>query len=233
MQARDLALIAVFAALIAALGLGGAFQVPFTEVPITAQTLGVMLAGSVLGARRGALSVVVLLVLLAVGLPLLPPSAFRPQGGLAVFTSVSAGFLLGWVPGAWLIGFLVERRPERTRGLLWIAVANVLGGIGVIYACGVPVQAWVAGVPLGKAWAGATILLPGDLIKVGVSTVLTGAVLRGYPSVMAPRRGRRRNAERADPGPLSPPSVPPPAPPEARPEAPPTEGGAASTPERR
>ena len=71
---RDLALVAAFAALIAALGVVPALQILPVGAPITAQTLGVMLAGSVLGARRGALAVTTFLVLVAAGLPLLPPS---------------------------------------------------------------------------------------------------------------------------------------------------------------
>jgi biotin transport system substrate-specific component len=191
LAARDLALIAVFAALIAALGLGGAFNVPFSEVPITAQTLGVMLAGSILGARRGALAVLVFLVLVAIGLPLLPPSPARPQGGLAVFTSVTAGFLIGWMVGAFVIGALVWLRPARF-SLGWIVLANVIGGMLVVYAVGLPVQAWVAGVPFGKVLKGALVFLPGDTAKVIISSVVTGAVLRGYPGIVPPRRADRR-----------------------------------------
>ena len=187
LSARDLALVAVFAALIAALGLPGSFSVPISNVPITAQTLGVMLAGSILGARRGALAVIVLLVLVAAGLPLLAPSAVRPQGGLAVFTSVSAGFLLGWVPGAWVIGALVEMRPARL-AFGWIVLANVIGGMVVIYAVGVPVQAWIADLPIEKAVKGLAAFLPGDSAKVAISAVVTAGVLRGYPGIVPDRR---------------------------------------------
>ena len=77
--------------MVAALGLVPAFTPPGFAVPITAQSLGVMLAGSILGARRGALSLVLLLVLVAVGLPLLAGG----RGGLGVFAGPSVGFLLG------------------------------------------------------------------------------------------------------------------------------------------
>jgi biotin transporter BioY len=70
LSSRDLALVASFAALIAVLGLPGGIQLFGNAVPITLQTLGVMLAGSVLGWRRGALSVLVVLVLVAAGLPI-------------------------------------------------------------------------------------------------------------------------------------------------------------------
>lgn len=190
LEARDLALVAVFAALIAALGLMGTFTPLGNAAPITAQTLGVMLAGSVLGGRRGALAVLTLLALVAAGLPLLPPSPSRPQMGLAVFTSVGAGFILAWVPGAWIIGRLVEMRPARfTTG--WLALANIAGGILAIYAVGIPVMAAVSGMTVWHAVTVSAIYLPGDLIKVVVSTVVTAGVLRGYPSVM-PRA--RRNS---------------------------------------
>ena len=69
--ARELAQVAVFAALIAALGIPGAISIGTAGVPITFQTLGVMLAGAILGARKGFAAVLLLLVLAAIGLPLL------------------------------------------------------------------------------------------------------------------------------------------------------------------
>jgi biotin transport system substrate-specific component len=195
LPARDLALVAVFAALIAALGLVPALQ-PFPGIaPVTAQTLGVMLAGSILGARRGALAVLTFLVLVAAGLPLLTPSAVRPQGGLAVFTSLTAGFLLGWVLGAWVIGYLVERRPTRwTQG--WIVGANAIGGMGVIYLVGVPVMALMGSLPFGKALALSAVYLPGDAVKVLISALVTAAVLRGYPGIVPARSSREAELPR-------------------------------------
>ena len=117
---RDLALVAVFAALIAALGLAPPLYLFGGSVPITAQTLGVMLAGSVLGARRGALAVLAFLVLVAVGLPLLSGG----RGGLGVFVGPSAGSSLGWVLGAWVVGWVVEpgARPGACRR--WLAAGE-------------------------------------------------------------------------------------------------------------
>ncbi|SDS09484.1 biotin transporter BioY [Agromyces flavus] len=112
-SARDLAQIAVFAALIAALGLPGALSIGGMAVPITFQTLGVMLAGAILGARKGALSVVLLLALVAAGLPLLAGG----RGGIAVFVGPSVGYLIGWVLGAFVIGWLTARLLPRYRVL--------------------------------------------------------------------------------------------------------------------
>ena len=188
---RDLALVAVFAALIAALGVAPPLYVFGGSVPITAQTLGVMLAGSVLGARRGALAVLTFLVLVAIGLPLLSGG----RGGPGVFVGPSAGFLVGWLPGAWLVGWLVERRLPGRVLPAQVAAANALGGIGVVYALGIPGVVWLGDVSWAKAFTGSLVFVPGDLVKVAVATVVTLAVLRGYPSVVPSRDAARADAE--------------------------------------
>ena len=138
-SSRDLALIATFAGVIAALGLVPAFTPPGFAVPITAQSLGVMLAGAVLGARRGFLSLLLLLVLVAVGLPLLAGG----RGGLGVFATPSAGFLHR-LAGRGVRHRLADRarRADVPAGLG--AVANVVGGIVVLYALG------IAGIAAGR-----------------------------------------------------------------------------------
>lgn len=178
--AQDLALVAVFAALIAALGSVPGITVTGTTVPITLQTLGVMLAGAVLGARRGALAVLTFLGLVALGRPVLSGG----RGGLEwLLSRPSTGFLWGWVAGAFVIGLLVQHRPRRWREA-WIALSCVVGGIGVVYVFGTLGMSWVQGISLGKAWTLALAFLPGDLVKVFLTTLLAGAVLRGYPPLM-------------------------------------------------
>lgn len=179
--ARDLAQIAVFAALIAALGLPGAIPLGPEGVPITLQTLGVMLAGAILGARKGVLSVLLLLALVAAGLPLLSGG----RGGLGVFVGPSAGYLLGWVAGVAVIGWATARLLPRYRlvpALLWTA----LGGIVVVYLFGVPVFAAVTGTPLGLALAGSSVFLIGDAIKVVVTVLVAKGVHRAWPGLIAP-----------------------------------------------
>jgi biotin transport system substrate-specific component len=129
--ARDLAQIAIFAALIAALGLPGTITVGSTGVPITLQTLGIMLAGGILGARKGFLSVLVFLVLVSAGLPLLAGG----RGGLGVWAGPSAGYLIGWLVGAAVIGWLTARILPAYP--LWLGIViNIVGGVLVVYACG-------------------------------------------------------------------------------------------------
>jgi biotin transport system substrate-specific component len=181
LSSRDLALVASFAALIAVLGLPGSISLFGNAVPITLQTLGVMLAGSILGWKRGALSVVVLLALVAAGLPLLAGG----RGGLAVFFGPTAGYLIGWVFGAALIGWLVQRRLP-AYPLWWGGLANVLGGIGVVYLIGIPVLAAVTSTSLWVAATSSLLFLPGDAIKVVIATAVASAVHRGYPGITAP-----------------------------------------------
>ena len=178
MRSSDLALVASFAALIAVLGLPAGVHLFGNAVPITLQSMGIMLAGSILGWKRGALSVVVLLVLVAAGLPLLSGG----RGGLAVFFGPSAGYLFGWVLGAAVIGWLVQRRLP-AYPLWWGGLANVLGGIGVVYLVGVPVQAAVTGTSVWVAAASSLAFLPGDALKVVIATGVASAVHRGYPGI--------------------------------------------------
>ncbi|MFS0912860.1 biotin transporter BioY [Microbacterium sp. 179-I 3D2 NHS] len=175
---RDLARIAVFAALIVVLG---TVTVPLPGgVPITAQTLGVMLAGTVLGPRWAPLAVLVVLVLSAIGLPVLAGG----RGGLGVFAGPTAGYLLGWVVGSIVIGLIVHS----SRITWWrTAVGTVVGGILIVYAFGIPVQALVLGIDLVPTLLSSFVFLPGDLLKAAAATALTLALLRAYP----PAFGRR------------------------------------------
>jgi biotin transport system substrate-specific component len=181
-KTKDLAYIALFAAITAVLGLVPAVQVG--PVPITAQTLGVMLAGAILGARRGFLSQLLFLVLVAIGLPVLPGGG----GGLAVFAGVTAGYLVSWPVAAFVVGLLTERfwaRYNVVRG----TVANVIGGMVVVYAIGVPWLAVVADLSLKAAIvSGALPFLIGDLIKAVVAAVIAVQVRRSYPVIERPRR---------------------------------------------
>jgi biotin transport system substrate-specific component len=189
LPARDLARVAVFAALIAVLGLPGAFMPWGLAVPITAQTLGVMLAGAVLGARRGALAVTLFLVLVLAGLPLLAGG----RGGLGVLALPSAGYLLGWVPGAYVVGWLVERSLPRAPLAVGVA-ACLLGGVGVVYLVGVPVQAWRTDVPLPQSLVAAAVFLPGDLLKAVVAGTVAKGVHAAYPALAQERAARRAAA---------------------------------------
>ena len=187
--ARDLALIAMFTGIVAALGLVPAFYPFGTTVPITAQSLGVMLAGAVLGARRGGLSLALLLVLVAAGLPLLAGGV----GGFGVFFTPRVGFLLGWPVAAFVVGWLTQRGGP-TYKLPWGIVANIVGGIVVLYAFGVVGIAAVGGLSIPAAVVACWLFIPGDLVKAVLAALVARGVHAAYPGLL----GRRAEVREQD-----------------------------------
>ena len=104
MESRGIVRIALLAAIIATLGMLPSIILPI-GVPITAQTLGVMLAGIILGPQRGALAVLLFLFVVLLGAPLLSGG----RGGLGVLFGPTVGFLLGFVPAAFVSGLVMAR----------------------------------------------------------------------------------------------------------------------------
>ena len=175
---RNIVLIALFAAITAVLGIFPPITLPVIGVPITAQSLGVMLAGGILGAKRGALSMLLFLVLVAIGLPLLAGG----RGGFAVFLGPSGGFLVGWVIAAYAIGLMIEK--------FWTKLnysnaffACVAGGIVLLYMIGIPWVAYAAKIPLSKAFFSSIAFVPGDLIKAVIASGVIVMVARSYPII--------------------------------------------------
>jgi biotin transport system substrate-specific component len=177
---RDMVHIALFAAIMAALGLLPPIPVGFIPVPITAQSMGVMLAGTILGAKRGALSILLFLVLVAVGLPLLAGG----RGGLGVFFGPTAGFLFGWPVGALVVGLLTERFWTRL-GFVHLLIACAVGGIAVVYTIGIIGLSLIADLPLTKAAAGSITFIPGDIVKAVIAAFVAKTVNRSYPVIRA------------------------------------------------
>jgi biotin transport system substrate-specific component len=154
------AAIAIFAA-ITALTARITIHLPFTPVPITLQTLAVVLSGLVLGARGGMLAQLVYLGSIAAGLPV------DANGlGLASFFGPTAGYLFGFVPAAFVVGWLVERFAGRG---WWINFMAAVAGVLVIYLVGANWLAVVLG-SWSKVWLGgvAPFILP-DLAKALVA----------------------------------------------------------------
>ena len=146
---------------------------PFTPVPITGQTLGVLLIGALLGARRGAAA---LMLYLAEGLAGLPVFAAGSGGASSLF-GPTGGYLLSFVLAAWLVGWLCERGLERTLRTAWLPF---LLGEAAIYLLGVPWLAFFVG-GLGKAVAlGLAPFVVGDLCKMLLAAALLPAAWRTF-----------------------------------------------------
>lgn len=181
MSTRDLVLAALFAAIIVVLGLVPPIMVGFIPVPIHAQSLGVMLAGTVLGARRGTSAVLLFLLLAAIGLPVLSGG----RGGLGVFMAPPTGYLIGFVFAAFVTGWLSERFVERQQsGLVQIVgffLAALVGGVLVDHLFGIVWLIAYSGLSPITALIGDLAFVPGDVLKALIAALAGRAVMVGYP----------------------------------------------------
>ncbi|GAC69881.1 BioY family protein [Gordonia soli NBRC 108243] len=187
----DLAQAAVFAALIAALGLPGTINIGTTGVPITFQSLGVMLAGAVLGPKKGTVAVGLFMVLAIVGLPILSGG----RSGLTALASPTAGYFVGFLPGVLVIGLLTALMMPRYRVIPGIVI-NLLGGVVVVYAFGVVGLLIRTDVALWAAITSNGTFLIGDFIKAAIAALVAAQVHRAWPGLIAPLR-RRTDASAA------------------------------------
>lgn len=176
--AHALAQVALFAALTAVLGLIPKVDLPF-GVPITLQSLAVMLAGCLLGGWRGFQALALFLLAVAAGLPLLAGG----RGGLGVFAAPSAGYLVGFALAAGATGVIMRWLPTSTplRAALSAFVASAAGGLVLLHATGIVGLMWLAGMPFGKALMVDLAFVPGDLIKCAVCAVIVHTVARALP----------------------------------------------------
>jgi biotin transport system substrate-specific component len=178
----DLALIAGFAALISACAYIGAIPVGGAGVPITLQTFGVMLAGCVLGPVRGFLAVSLYLLLGAIGLPVFA----EHSSGLAVFSGVSAGYLIAFPVAAALAGFLVQyvARDNRTRAI-WVFFCSLAGSVLVIHPLGIIGMKLYLDVTWHQAFLYDTPFWIGDLLKTTLVALVAAEVHRAFPRLLA------------------------------------------------
>lgn len=177
-SSRSLAFAPLFAALLAVFGLIPKIDLPL-GVPITLQTLGVMLAGCLLGPRRALQAMALFLFAVAIGLPLLSGG----RGGVGVFFAPSSGYLLGWPLGALVTGVVMSLLPTgspRTAAFSAFA-ASAVGGLLVVHACGVIGLVKLADLSWHQAITGTLIFVPGDLIKCVVCALVVHTVARGLP----------------------------------------------------
>lgn len=147
-------------------------RLPFTPVPVTGQTLGVLLVGASLGPTLGALSIGLYLAQGAAGLPFFSGG----EGGASFLGPAAAtgGYLWGFLVAAPLVGWLAGRGWDRTPVR---AVAAMLVGEAAVYAVGLPWLMGAIGVGLGRALSlGFTPFVVGDLLKLAIAAgLLPGA----------------------------------------------------------
>ena len=175
---RDILLVISFAA-VTALCAKVSFHVGL--VPVTGQTFAVLLAGALLGSKRGAMSQVTYLAIGAVGMPFWFAPTTAP--GVAAFAGPTAGYLVGFVPAAFAVGFLVERGWDRR---VWTMAISLLLGLGFIYALGLSWLAHFMTSPAVLLTEGLYKFLPGEAVKLAM---LSGAMPLGW--ALMNRMGRQ------------------------------------------
>ncbi|GHC49430.1 biotin transporter BioY [Neogemmobacter tilapiae] len=178
---KNIAYVALFAALVVALGTTPALTLPGGIPPITAQTFGILLCGTVLGARLGGLAVLVFLGIVALGFQVLPGG----RGGLGVFVGGSAGFLVGFPVAAFVAGLVM--RASTLPVWLAAAVAGVIGGIGALYPLGILGMSIALEKPMIEAAVACIAYLPGDLIKIALCAAVTHSIAQMRPQALLSR----------------------------------------------
>jgi biotin transport system substrate-specific component len=192
-DAQSVALVAVFTALLVAAAVVPGVPLGGFGVPITLQTLAVVLTGLVLGPGRAALAVLLYLLLGLVGLPVFS----RGQSGLQVLSGPTAGYLVSFVAAALVVGLAARVVVRRTRRALWVPLlvgASFLTSIAVVHVLGVVGLMVNLRLPLAAAVGADLPFLPGDLVKDVVAVVAAVAVHRAFPDVLVRPRPRAARA---------------------------------------
>ncbi len=168
-RTRSMILCGLFAALTA---VGAFIRIPMPLFDyITLQTLFVLLAGMLLGAKRGALSLIVYLLVGLSGVPV-----FAAGGGIGYVLRPSFGFLLGFIAAAWVVGRLTEKRSNLPWTSLFLAG---LAGLATLYTIGLVYKYAILNFYMGTvtpAWVIFTAVLPLDVPK-DIFVALAAAIL--------------------------------------------------------
>lgn len=180
----DLALIAVFAALIAVFSLT---PIPpgVIGVPITLQTLAVALTGLVLGAWRGFLATLLYVVVGLAGLPVLAGGS----AGIGVLAGFTAGYLLSFPLAAAVTGAIASYGLERfgKAKYLWLAGGAIAGAVLVTTPMGIAGLMLNAGMTLPDATLAALSFVPLDIVKMLAAAGIALAVHKAFPAILTSR----------------------------------------------
>ncbi|MEE8340998.1 MAG: biotin transporter BioY [Candidatus Neomarinimicrobiota bacterium] len=144
--------------------------VPFSPVPITGQTFGILFIGATLGSRLGALSVIMYIIEGIIGLPVFAGGI----GGFLYLLGPTGGYLIGFVPAAYLVGYLAEKGFVDKITPTFIALT--LGTI-VIFIFGISWLAVTAGIETALK-IGLYPYLFGAMVKIILATIIVNSIYR-------------------------------------------------------
>lgn len=160
---RGMAYASLFAALVA---VGAYIEIPLPLVPITLQVLFVLLAGAMLGAKWGSLSMIVYVLLGLVGIPVFSGGS----SGLGVILGPTGGYLFGFIIAAFVVGYLSDKKGSSS--VVW-NVVYMLAGLSLIFLFGATYLMHVADLTIsGAIAAGILPFIPGGIIKIILAAVI-------------------------------------------------------------
>ncbi len=166
LTAQDITRVSLFTALIC---IASYIKIDLPAVPITMQTLAVMLAGCILNTRQAALSLLVYLLLGSIGAPVFSGGS----AGLGILLGKYGGYLFGFLIGVVIISLLKGKKNN-----LWqLLLANFAGGILVVHLFGSLWYSLMTGMNLAQAFVVCSLVfIPGDLIKAVIAALLAQRV---------------------------------------------------------
>ncbi|MGA8942020.1 MAG: biotin transporter BioY [Thermoactinomyces sp.] len=179
LKIRDMTMIAMFVAMLA---VSGTFAIHVGPAPITLQTMVVMLMGSVLGAKRGMISMIVFVALVIAGAPVLSEG----KTGIGALLGPTGGYILSWIFAAGLIGWMVDYWAGKGALKGWkIGLAHIIGGVLFIHLAGFPWLVTVLDLPvnLTTLTTSLIIFLPGDLTKAIFAVPVVLAIRKALPQL--------------------------------------------------
>jgi len=167
LRVSDKVLISLFAALTA---IGAFIRIPIPFVPFTLQFFFCSMSGILLGAKKGALSQIIYVVIGLLGIPV-----FTKGGGPQYIFEPTFGYLIGLIFSSYIIGMIAEKNRKNLKNVFWANIAGII----VIYLIGVPYFYFINNFYLGTVmpmnlaiYYGCLITLPGDIIKALITTVV-------------------------------------------------------------
>lgn len=175
MKTRDITQIALMTALIIALAFVPAIPVAIIPVPIVLQNFGIMLAGLLLGGKKGTISVAILMVMVAVGLPVLTGG----RGGAIIFIGSTGGYLISWLLMPSLMAFfnrLLDKYLPRD-SFCNLLLTSIIVGIVITYFIAIVWISVQSHITLSQSFIANMIFVPGDIIKAIIAAFIAKRLL--------------------------------------------------------
>ena len=171
MKTQDLVKCALFTAIIC-ISAYISIPLPFTPVPITLQTAAVMLCAVLLGGKKGAMAVILYVILGAVGLPVFSGG----KGVIGVLVGATGGYIWGFIPAAYITGKITEIFTIKSFKAYFAVMAL---GVVIIYIAGTMQYSFTANISFTAALASAvTPFIFADTVKIAAAAMIAGR-LRG------------------------------------------------------